>query len=170
MYGLPLVITRKGVTKMSRQCIHCGREIQGACVTIPEGDAYHYACVDVSYPEPCDSSTALQYLEEVGTNKPTMRLFRYTKQNPYHPLNDEEDAISMPSVEMRIDGGEWFSVELWGRRLSLTKAGGEHTHDIAPLLWKAMYFGAALERDYPAYANRDRANPAGTSRVGGGDD
>lgn len=151
---------------MTETCLQCGREIHGPKVTVPEGDTYHYACVDVEYPEACMTDDVLENLtpEEGGQDLTT--LFEYLRANPYEPVEDWEDmAAELPCVPLTVNLPRTVEIGVGRRSLYFDLDSREKRINLAPLLFHAVYFGSALEREFPAYADRDDPQPRGTSRV-----
>lgn len=146
--------------------MNCGRSIEGPSVGTPGGDIYHYECVDINYPEPCKTDDALDDLEERDVDDELVRLFRFIRQDPYLTIDSEEFKESLPEVNVRIRSPITVNVNILGYQNSWDIYNRTEKVDIAPWIFQSVYFGCALEREFPAFADRDHINPRGESRVG----
>lgn len=150
---------------MDGKCLDCGRKIHGPSITTPDGDTYHYACVDVEYPEPCMTDDVMENFTPEGTGEETISFFRYLQQNPYNMLGNESPTDSLPEVNVRIKTPMTVDINLFGYQLSWDVYHRTESVNIAPVLFQAVYFGSALEREFPAFADDDHLHPNGDSRV-----
>lgn len=146
-------------------CIDCGREIDGPKVETPEGDTYHYACVDVEYPEPCMTDDVMENFTPEGTGEETIEFFQYLKENPYISLDTHHPVDSLPEVYVRVKTPKTIELNLLGREFSWDVYHRKEKLNISPWLFQAVYFGCALEREFPAFADEDELYPRGEPRV-----
>lgn len=157
-------------------CIECGREIKGTLVR-PQTDAYHYKCVDIEYPvEDCYTDNVLENLTVEGTGDETIRLFRFFQENPYDALEQADDPIeSIPAVYVRYHPNlDWKSRLLRIARAVVPQRFFSSDHplgpvenqfNIAPWLAQAVYFGCALEREFPTGVEEDELYPRDEARL-----
>lgn len=150
---------------MTESCIECGREIEGPVVEVPEGDTYHYACVDVEYPEPCMTEDVMKNFTPEGTGEETIRFFEYLRQNPYVSLDTDDPVDSLPEVYVRVKTPFTVDITLFGMHFSWVVYHRTEKINISPWLFQAVYFGCALEREFPAFADEDELYPRGEPRV-----
>lgn len=140
------------------KCLDCGREINGPLIRTPEGDTYHYTCLGVEYPEDCGTESRLNLLDE--EESPLYNFFEFLDENPYESLMTTKDEVEPHYV--RMDNRTELS--LFGHDLISWQTRGT-TDNIVPILLQAVAFGWAMERDYPAFADRDELYPEGEPRV-----
>lgn len=149
------------------QCYDCGREIEGPVVETPDGDTYHYACVDVDYPEPAMPEDVVDKLlpEEFGDfQEPLREFYEDLMENPYDAANDVQGLYIETDAPVTIDlnlFGYTFSWDVYHRTKKI---------NITPILVSVLFFGSALEREYPAYADRDELYPRDEARVPPGEE
>lgn len=149
----------------TNQCLNCGREINGPFITTPDGDTYHYKCVDVSYPEPCMTDDVMGNFTPDGTGEETIKLFKYLQQNPYDIAGKEGITESLPEVNVTINSPVTLDICLLGNEVSWDVYHRTESIDMSSLLFQAVYFGCALEREFPAFADEDHLHPNGESRT-----
>jgi len=143
---------------VTETCLDCGREIKGPMIQLPDGDAYHYGCVGVEYPEPCGTDQLLDALDE--EDSPLYDFLKFMDENPY--INMLEALEKAPANRIQVKQRK--SVKAFGREVVSWKKNNT-TGNINPMLLQAMAFGFAMERDYPAFADRDDVYPRGEARV-----
>ena len=142
--------------------MQCGRGIQGTYVETPEGDTYHYRCVDVTYPEPCMTEDALGILTPEGTGEEAINLFEYFQQNPYNAVESDDPIGSIPDVYVEVKTPLTVDISIYKWSFSWDVYHKKKKVDISPLLAQAIFFGCALEREYPAYCEVDDLHPRGS--------
>lgn len=143
---------------MEQKCLQCGREIEGPLVETPEGDTYHYACVRIAYPEECGTESRLDLLDE--EESPLYDFLEFLDENPYSPLMELKEN----APEIYVSLNKQSTLSFHGHDLVSVKTQGS-TDNMVPLLLQAVAFGWAMERDYPAFADRDELYPDGNPRV-----
>lgn len=149
---------------MSKKCKNCGKGIEGTQVTTSEGHYYHYKCIEIDYPKPSMPEDMLERLTSEGTGEEVIRLFEYFMKNPYNPidLESENPLESFPNVYARFHPTRTLTERL---KRVFSPVVIEDEMDISPYLVQAIYFGAALERKYPAGAEVDMKYPKDEARV-----
>lgn len=146
---------------MVSRCLDCGREIEGTLIETPEGDTYHYGCVRVEYPEPAMTDDALNALSPEGTGEETINLFEYFQQNPYNAIDEDDPIDAIPDVNVRVKSPITVEISLLGKDFGVDVYRRGDEFNISPWLAQAIYFGSALEREYPAFCDVDDLYPRG---------
>lgn len=149
--------------EVAPQCQSCGEPIRGQQVTVPTpGDVngeleYHRKCVDVDYPE--NESTenvgvfATEYLDWYQNNgeEPQMQdLFQALIDHPDGNVEEMPDVmVSMyGTFKPRDRMSFWELLRNKDVRIDMEK------NMTNPFLL-AVFFGCALEREYPAFSELD---------------
>lgn len=140
------------------RCLDCGRSIDGPMVTTPDGDTYHYACVSIEYPKPSGTDNLLSRLDE--EESPLYGFFKMLDENPYESLAKLNNNAPETYVELNNE----TTISVLGRDLLEIETTGS-SDNINPILLQTVAFGWAMERDYPAFADRDELYPDGNPRV-----
>lgn len=139
-------------------CLDCGREINGPLIRTPEGDTYHLVCLGIEYPKNCGTESRLELLDE--EESPLYDFFEFLDDNPYESLLTLKDEAPGTYVNLH----KTHTVSFYGRELFTLKTMGS-TDNINAMLLQAVAFGWAMERDYPAFADKDELYPEGNPRV-----
>lgn len=103
----------------------------------------------------------LNTLTPEGTGEETIELFEFLKENPYVSLGDDP-VDTLPEVGVRAKPE--LTVEILGREMFNVRGRTRKTN-ISPWLFQAVFFGCALEREFPAFADEDELYPSGEPRV-----
>lgn len=141
-----------------QKCLNCGRKINGPVITTPNGDNYHYGCVNVDYPEDCGTESRLNFFDE--QESPLYDFFEFLDENPY----ESQITLNNEAPEKYLRTKNQNTLSLFGYDLVSWKNHGS-TDNINPVLLQAVEFGRAMERDYPAFADEDELYPHGSARV-----
>lgn len=150
---------------MVETCLDCGRDIEGPIARTPEGDTYHYTCIEIDYPQSCMTDDVMEVLTPEGTGEEVIEFFEYLRQNPYRPLDPEDPVGSLPEVYITVKAPVSVEVNIFRWELSLNLYHKTESINIIPWLFQSVYFGCALEREFPAFAAEDELHPRGESRI-----
>lgn len=151
---------------MEETCLDCGREINGASIETPDGDVYHYECVDVEYPETCMASDVLETLASAEGEVKGMPLFQYLKENPHDPLERSVSSTDeLPEVSLTIRNSITIDIDLSRYGECWDVYHQSESLNLTPMLFQAVNYGRALERESPSFVDGDRLYSLGDARV-----